>query len=196
MLFFSSWDGHYQKWSNWQMHLGNERRIGSSVPCIPVTAEGELCVGSWEMGMVSNKIWSFTMSLMSLNFLYSHWYPCFGLLVMSALGFKAIVHDSPCLCALPVVMLRFNSSVQNISMAVNSFGSSYLQIISTTLDRFFNPRPFVLQYNAKPFGHLGSADSGNVDGLFSKTLPTNLRTIHSYLFLLSNAQQRLLLATL
>ena len=44
-----------------------------------------------------------------MSFLWGHWYPCFGLLMMSALGFKARV-DFLLVCFLACVLfLRFTS---------------------------------------------------------------------------------------
>ena len=43
------------------------------------------------------------------SLLWGHWYPCFGLLVLSALGFKAKVY--PFACLLTSVILRFTSGV-------------------------------------------------------------------------------------
>ena len=68
------------------------------------------------------------------SFLWGHWYLCFGLLVTSALGFKA-KGGSRCLCALSLEhneILRFTSGATPAdllvaSMAAESFSPTYFQ---------------------------------------------------------------------
>ena len=64
------------------------------------------------------------------SFLWDHWCPCFGPLVISALGFKARVDPFLLTC----VILRFTycatpADCVEVSMAVKLFWSTYLQIM-------------------------------------------------------------------
>ena len=66
-----------------------------------------------------------------MSFLWAHWYPCFGLLVMSALHFKATV-DSPACFLACALFLRFTSGVTPAdilmaSMAAEPLWPTYLQ---------------------------------------------------------------------
>ena len=59
------------------------------------------------------------------SFSWGHWYPCFGLLVVSALGFKARV-DAFFACFLACVILRFTSGATpadciEVSMAAKPY---------------------------------------------------------------------------
>ena len=96
------------------------------------------------------------------------WYPCFGLLVMSALGFKARVDLLACFLAL-ALFLRFTSgatpaNLLTASMAAEPLWPTYLQLsdVSTSiggikvgataraygLGQGSNPRPTVPQHSA------------------------------------------------
>ena len=80
------------------------------------------------------------------SFSLGHWYSCFGLLLKSVLGFKArvdfwLAHFLAC-----TLFLRFTSGVTPadciVSMAAESFGSTYLQIFS----QYFWHRSKVIVY--------------------------------------------------
>ena len=94
-----------------------------------------------------------------MSFLWGHWYPCFGLLVTSALGFKARVDSLACFLAC-VLFRRFTSgatpaNLLTASMAAEPLWPTYLQPSSTSiggvevgaaartygLGRGSNPRP-------------------------------------------------------
>ena len=103
-----------------------------------------------------------------MSFLWGHWYPCFGLLVTSALGFKARVDSLACFLAC-MLFLRFTSGATpadllTASMAAEPLWPTYLQPsdISTSigcvevwavartygLGRGSNPWPTVQQHSA------------------------------------------------
>ena len=103
-----------------------------------------------------------------MSFLWGHWYPCFGLLVTSALGFKARVDSLACFLAC-VLFLRFTSgatpaNLLTASMAAEPLWPTYLQPsdVSTSiggievgamartygLGQGSNPWPTVLQHSA------------------------------------------------
>ena len=103
-----------------------------------------------------------------MSFLWGHWYPCFGLLVMSALGFKARVDSLACFLAC-VLFLGFTSGATPAdllmaSMAAEPLCPTYLQPsdVSTSiggievramartygLGQGSNPQPTVPQHSA------------------------------------------------
>ena len=103
-----------------------------------------------------------------MSFLWGHWYPCFGLLVTSALGFKARVDSLACFLAC-MLFLRFTSGaipadLLTASMAAEPLWPTYLQPsdVSTSiggvevgaaartygLGQGSNPRPTVPQHSA------------------------------------------------
>ena len=93
------------------------------------------------------------------SFLWGHWYPCFGLLVISALGFKARV--DPLACFVACVILRFTSGSTpadciEVSMTAEPFWSTRLQTCPKYWWRFglwqtyfWNERP--IMYSANSF---------------------------------------------
>ena len=99
-------------------------------------------------------------------FLWGHWYPCFGLLVTSALSFKAGV-DVLCSFSLvwssdlPLVWYLLMFRGQHVA---KPFQSMYLQKCPQALEEVqgSNPQPSVWWVQCcKPLGHSSSAKKNN-----------------------------------
>ena len=99
--------------------------------------------------------------LEDMSFLWGHWYPYFGLLVISALGFKAMVGSLACF--LTCGILRFTSGVTpadciEASMAAKPFWPTHLQMCLQTLLEVQGSNPWPSVWWAQrciPFGHSG-----------------------------------------
>ena len=96
------------------------------------------------------------------SFLWGHWYPCFGLLVTSALGFKVRVDSLTCM--LP----RLCTTWQH-GMAAELSWSTYLQTCLQALVevRGSNPRPSVphTAQRCRPPSHSSSVEFEHFDNL-------------------------------
>ena len=57
-----------------------------------------------------------------MSFLWGHWHPCFGLLVTSALGFKARVDSLACFLAC-ALFLRFTSGATPADLLMASMAA-------------------------------------------------------------------------